>query len=770
MIEFTFSLYGCLIVCFAIGYTPSRLLWQDKEPDSVTSQSNNQTLLIFAFPIGFILLNLSIFFVAQILATGVARIAPASLLGLLLVSGGLIIKMGELRGFLKIVRNHSHFLTFLFVLIVPLSAIHLLWPMLLHGWQIGYANGTDGAAYTYLGEYLQYHPWRPGSITDAVPFYYIGRPLTSYLPADALALLPITFYQAQSMTTVMVSFFSAITLGWLSQHLFAQQDARRSLFLAAIVLGIFGFHYQLYWDRSFMSHYFSLLPFLLTPVYFFLPDKPGTRLAFLFALFLTAITVYSIGLSLIQFVLIAFGLAALWLSRHISLKRLIINGSTALAALICANALLYKSEAPFFLGNTARGYDPSLKTWQNLTIKFGLLPASLPSDDLLFQLALLLIAALVAYAFLRSLLEAKRKPIYLAILLGMGGILLTAIYKDKFFFLDKAIVYFVPLLLLPLLADLKPWPDLKRKLAVIPLAVIFLIFVYNGYFMLDRFYYTIADARSSFVSDEMVKTKEDIIAKYHPRKIFAVDNLLERHHLTRVLFHDVAWQQNTAAHVWAEFGINPKSPPPSFKNYDFDLLLIGKPINLSAETTDSGTRLTALVESIKSIAKIIGIPDSNAHGTYQDALRAGIEKPILDPVDYGANKAWRIAELPGHDIYSAGASVVDFDLSWHMVTGHPNQPTHFRLAREQGAEIVFVNGGSHRWLEIDYSLRKGGTVLDATPMPFSLFTIDHHPLHVMNAHTVRVTCPDICRERVNRIKLNLPQGMEVIVSGVRFGA
>ncbi|MBI5937662.1 MAG: hypothetical protein HY850_07430, partial [Betaproteobacteria bacterium] len=483
MINFTLSLYAYLAISLAIGYLPSRYLWSHRAIDQKSELAHTQTVLIFAIPIGFLLLNLTIFLVSRPLETGIAQVATLTLATLLLcVSAFILVRKQEPTDLIEVLRGQGRFLLFLFLIILPLSAIHLLWPMLLHGWQAGYAIGTDGAAYLYLGEYLQHHYWGPGSAPGIVPFGYIGRPLASYLPADALAIFPITMYQAQSMTTVMVSFFSALTLGWLAQHFFARQDSSRPLLLAAVVMGLFAFQYQIYWDRSFMSHYFSLLPFLLTPVYFFLPARVGGRFAFLFVLFLTAITVYSIGLSLIQFVLISFGLAALWLSRHISLKRLILDGTTAIAALVSANALLYKTEAPFFLGNMARGYDPSLKTWQNITIKFGLLPTPLPFEDKFFLLAMLLIAALTAYAYFRALADRKRSPIYLSMLLGMSAILVTAVLKDKYFFLNKAIVYFVPLLFLPLLADLKPWPDLKRKAATIPLAVIFLVFAYNGYF------------------------------------------------------------------------------------------------------------------------------------------------------------------------------------------------------------------------------------------------------------------------------------------------
>ncbi|MBI5937554.1 MAG: hypothetical protein HY850_06880, partial [Betaproteobacteria bacterium] len=232
-------------------------------------------------------------------------------------------------------------------------------------------------------------------------------------------------------------------------------------------------------------------------------------------------------------------------------------------------------------------------------------------------------------------------------------------------------------------------------------------------------------------------------------------------HLTRILFHDVDWQQNTAAHVWAEFGINPKNPPPQFKDYGFDLLLIGKPVHLSAAVSGGVAN---------GIIKAIGNNDSSAHDTYQDALKAGIEKPILDPVDYSANQPWQIAGLPGHNIYSNGASLVDFDLSWDIVAGHSSESTHFRRTREQGAEIVFVNGGTHHWLEIDFQLEKDGVILDANPMPKSLFALNYRPMQAIGTHTVRATCPDICDARINRIKLNLPQGVAVTVSGVRFGS
>lgn len=720
MIEFIFSLYAYLILCFVIGYFPARYLWPHAI-DHKTELAHSQSVLIFSFPIGFFLFNLAVFLFCRIQEAGVARIAPYTLAGLLLTVGlFFLLRRQALVPLFQLLHTQTRFLLFLLALVLPLSALHLLWPMLLHGWQAGYAIGTDGAAYIYLGEYLQQHYWGPGSAPGIVPFGYIGRPLASYLPADALALFPITMYQAHSLIAALISFFLALTLGWLAQQSFALQDSRRPLILAAIVMGIFAFQAQIYWDRSFMSQFFSLLPFLLTPVYFFLPTRIVIRFAFLFFLFLIATTVYSIGLSLIQFFLISFGLAILWILRHIQFKRLTSEGITAFAALACANGLLYKTEAPFFLGNLERGYAPILKTLQNITIKFGLFAVPIPAEDKFFQLAILLIIFLIVYAFIRAFHNAKQHPGYLAMLLGTGGILLVAALLNKYFFLNKVIVYFIALLFIPLLADIKPIKGLKWKLGSLLLAGVFSAFVLSGFYILDRYYYTIANQRSSYISRGMIEVRDNLVMKYHPKTIFAIDNLLERHQLTRILFHDVGWRQGTTLDVWQEFGINPKNPPPSFKNYDFDLLLIGK--------------------------------------------------SDYDPVDYSADKPWWVGELPGHDIYRRGASIVDFDLSWDLVTGRPKDSVYFRRSREPGAEIVFVNDGAHRWLEIDFQLEKDGTTLNLAAAPENLFTLDNHPLRTVSAHTVRTTCPDLCQQRINHIKLNSPPGMGVIVSGVRFGS
>lgn len=717
MIEYTLSLYTYVLACLIIGYLPSHYLWTSRTSDGKADIPLDQTILVFAFPVGFLLLNLTVLAACRWLEVGVAYTAPLALAVLLVLNLGLLAVRPSTRiNLVDSFQRQGKLLVLIFILILPLSGIHLLWPMLLHGWQGGYAMGSDGAAYIYQGIYLQQHFWGPGSTTSVVPFGYIGRPLTSYIPANALALFPITPFQAHSLSSVMVSFFSALTLGWSAWRFFSQQDMRRPLLLAAIAMGLFAFHFQLYWDGSYMSHYYSLLPFLLIPAYFFLPNNTFAKFGFLSLAFTAAITIYSIGLSLIQAVLLLTTLGMLWLFRHISLKRLLTEFTLTIAALAAANALLFKSESPFFLGNMARGYAASLKSWQNVTVKLGLLPNYTTPDWLSFQFAILLIILLVAYAIYRAIHDSKSNPVYLGLLLSMSAIIAEAALRDKYFFLNKVITYLVPLLLLPLLAGIRPGPGVKHNLLTAAPLVIFVAFAFSGWFMLYHFFYVIADARSTVISDSMINTKNYILSRYPAKNIFAVDNMLERHHITRVLFYDTDWQQNTNSNVWAEFGIDPKAPPSSFKNYNFDMLIVGK--------------------------------------------------SDMDPVDYSANKMWLIGELPGHDIYSAGASLVDFDLSWELAP-RPSETVYFRRSSERDAEITFVNGGSHHWLEIDFQLDKDGAPIEIGPA--NLFTLGNHPLQAISAHTVRATCPDICKDRISRIKLNLPQGMAVTVSGVRFG-
>lgn len=717
MIIFISSFFIIQLVYFIIGYYPSKYIFKCRFKNITREQ---QTILIFSPILGLIILTSAAYFISKALNSGVFLIGPIVTVSLILLAAlATLLNSEERQFFLSLISEQRGFLLAALLFLAPLSCAHLTWAMINYDWQFAYSISTDGAAYTYLIEFLQNNFWGPGkSLVNMVPMPYIGRPLTSYMPAIAYSILPINIFQSQTLTCMNFSFYCALLMGWLGKNIFEYKENYSPYIIAAICFGIFSFHASLYWDKSYLSHYYSALPFLLTTVPFFISaDKYLKKFLLLSVIFITSIGIYTLGLAIIQTIIIFTIIFTLMLSKKVNIKNIFYDSLIVILALSTALLIFYSTESAFFIGNLDRGYSPNLKSWENVFYKFGI---TMFSDTKLsgwaFLSSALMVIALFIYSAHKCIVNFKTYPIFPGYLLGILFIIIAAIFKDKFFFINKSLFYLFIVIIIPIISDFNLKFQKTGNFIKIFLGIIFINLIISGTHSIS-FFYDVARGRDSFVTAEKINLARDLFITGESKKIFSVDNLLERHLLNRVIFSKFEWQPNLNEFVSPEFGINSKSPPINFLKYEYDLLAIG---------------------------------DSD-----------------MDPVDYSQNDAWAISAFPGLKLYSREASAIDFDYKWVTSQSQNGDGNYIKTTSLEDSKIYFINGGYHKSLSIEFEIQ-GDSISTPTKNTQPLIKVNGVIFKNKIPGIIEINCPTICQMRVNSISLSPKDNTYLIIKSIRF--
>lgn len=608
--------------------------------------------LLLAFPLGYLLINFAVFIASLATQSGTRDLARPVAGAVLAASAACLILLPGLRArAARLLRSQWRLLALVLLVVFPLSAFHILLPMFTKGWQYAYAISNDGATYLMLLEHIQDHHWTLGQIAkETLHLSYIGRPLFHYAQAITQSLSWLTPYQAYSLAGVVVAGLAALGLALCALRWFRPPRAALPLALSAAVFGLFGFYETLYYQRSYLPHYYSFFTLLFPLACLDLAQQRLRRFAILLVFMFGAIYVYTLGLAVILTCLLLAACGFRFLLGSPRSRQPIYDGLLALAAFALAALVALPTELPFFIGNLGRGFTGTVDL-----VEFWVRQTGLENEfvhivrlPLVAGLALL---GLLAYAATAALARARKDPTALGVLAGVATIVAAALVLNKYFFLNKFAVFMVPLLFAPLVAHMSPERTRAALARSLPALGIMGVFALSGFLTLQFFFIPKTVSTGTYITARMIADRDALYRDHAPTTCLAVDHNTERVLLVRQFFKKLRWQPACSLGSYEELRINPKHPPDWFSDYDYDVLFVS-----------AGDR---------------------------------------DPVDYSANAPYLLQDWEGlWSFYGPRASLVEFDLNWGLSTGPSGESVYFRRLDGGKGSVRFVNKGDNTRFDI----------------------------------------------------------------------
>lgn len=682
------------------------------------SDDDDRAALLLAFPLGYLLLNFAIFAVSLAARAGTRGLAlPVAGTVLVAATACLTLLPGLRSRTTRLLHVHWRLLALVFLVVFPLAAFHVLYPMFTKGWQYAYSISNDGATYLMLLEFIQDHHWTLGQVArDTLHLSYIGRPLFHYAQASTLSLSWLTPYQAYSLSAVVTAGLAALGMTLCAVRWFRPAGVVLPLVLSATVFGIFGFYETLYYQRSYLPHYYSFFTLLFPLACLDLAPNALRRFALMLWFMFGAIFMYTMGLAVILACLLLSACAARYLLGRPRTRQPLYTGLVVLAAFVLAVLVALPTELPFFIGNLGRGFTGTVDLMDFWVRQSGLENefVRVVRADLVGGLTLL---ALLAYAAVAPLVRARKDASSLGVLGGMGGIVIAALVLGKFFFLNKFLVFMIPILFVPLAGTI----SLRRTPAAMAYSAAGLgiigVFAMSGFLTLQFFFIPKAASTGTFITREMIANQETLYHTYAPRACLAVDNNTERVLLMRQFFKDLRWQPSCSQGVYEELRVNLKTPPAWFDSYDYDLLFL------------------ALTDQ--------------------------------DPVDYSPNEPYKLLAWEGvSTLYGPQASAVDFDLNWGLSAGPRGESRYYRRLEGGLGTLRFINKGGNSWLRIRLRVLKDGHPVADFPVQAVRATVNGAEAPIGPDGVL--ASPGLVAG-VNRVEIGNSGGEMVEVIGIEFG-
>src|SRR6266478_7437531 len=255
--KFFLLAYAQLLLSFLIGIAPAFFFYRR----TLITRGRASSLLFVSLASlsGFLLLPFTVFNLSVLLQKNVTELIYPVTLILLVANLIAVIRNIQLRtSLVRMFSNQWHIIAVLIFLIFPLSAFHILWPLIKHSVVMGYAIGNDGAAYFGAIDGLQSTFWEVNKAG-----LVISRPLMQYAMAVTAAFWRVENYFAYGVTTALAASLIAAALATTFVQL-ARLRNRPSESLtcfatAAAIIGIAGTFPTLYYTGT-LSQYYGAIP------------------------------------------------------------------------------------------------------------------------------------------------------------------------------------------------------------------------------------------------------------------------------------------------------------------------------------------------------------------------------------------------------------------------------------------------------------------------------------------------------------------------------
>src|SRR5207249_4180955 len=243
---------------------------------------------------GFLLLPFVVFNMSVLFQKNVTELIYPVTATILIANVIVVIRNTRLRISLsRVLKSQSDIVAILLFAIFPLSALHILWPLVKNNVVMGYAIGNDGAAYFGAIDGLQSTFWEVNKAG-----LVLSRPLMQYAMAVTAAFWKVENYFAYGVTTALVASLIAAGLGTTFVRLAKVRHRTGSSLVcfttAAAAVGVAGTFSTLYYTGT-LSQYYGAVPVFFALTLPLVSTRP-VRLFFwtLFA-YACVIRMYTIG-------------------------------------------------------------------------------------------------------------------------------------------------------------------------------------------------------------------------------------------------------------------------------------------------------------------------------------------------------------------------------------------------------------------------------------------------------------------------------------------
>jgi hypothetical protein len=477
------------------------------------------------------------------------------------------------------------------VFIAPYSIVY---PLFSHpGVVVWYSDGTDGARYLMLTEYLRHHPFVVGALVkDPLPYTLSFASLELVSRAGVASFLGCSAEQAYTIHGILAHAFIAHGFVLLSLSVFGWM--RGFEILGAVVFCISSGLTNWVYHGGSLAHHASIAPFLFAASSFVLFRQSYLKQIAWNLLWCTTIGLgYTITLIIAYFGFMSFALIASVITRSVTWRRASVVLLLAIVVLAPLFVFLsphefYKISAQFSrdvtqfspVGNRG-GY--SMTFVESVLKLFGVIDryddfALMPSRAIYPPFYIICgLFVMSVFVLRRSLL---RVPGFLAILafvaFGWGFML----YEGQTHQLYKASLYFAAMLSIIPFAALctSSKSDGGTKFLSVIIVIGGLYIAAKG-FAVSRAYFKRAEVNSFLVDKDARELKSVLDSLKTSRDgkltLFVAEEWVERSQLLRTYFRDFHWLLAHNPTIWPEYGM--KYEDLSQARYDSDVLLSVEP-------------------------------------------------------------------------------------------------------------------------------------------------------------------------------------------------
>lgn len=738
---------------FIVGYYPSSYFYKD-EYDSVGSIIR----IMLSTALGFLLHGFIIFNFAVIFQLKINSFSFTTSILLLVLS--LIITLSRSKTntiFLKLIFKEYWIFIIIILIIIPISAFHIFYPMIRYDHIASYAIGNDGAAYFRSIEGLVKDYWRPGGEQNLIVWL---RPLMQYIMAIPSSVAKLPSHYSYSISSAMIMLLNTFCLSLIAFKIFFISNAIKvwvSIIISAFTFGVAGCFSTLYYNGT-LSQYFGSLPVFFAFTFLYLKKGVVNQVFWYFFSFCFIITMYSIGNILIPITFI-MGFIVLtilfdWKTNELGEKKYKKIFVVVFALLGAISIYNYEISSIFdWAGSRNLGLNTNFLS--SIVIDFGLYSKYLGRGSEQENL----LGLTMIFMFAVSLLQIKsiEKPYLIFLIFPFIVSLVFALFDGRNLFLTKYGCLIFPLISLNLhsllkfsfsdFTDFKKYfsaliysatlnihsflkflfSDFKKLFSVIIycasfiiLSSSFIILTYLGFWQLNDFYIVMVNDRRIFVDTQLEKVKEIMInTRNENANILGVDYFSERNPFLRSFFNTFNWQPVRSSRIWPDYAFTATHHPKELDEYNYDFIFIAN--------------------------DFVGPAD----------LIKNNESHILGKVS------------PTFFLLDNKASYIDFDLNFEpykitQISKNPLASKFSLISKAHESIVTFVNYGFHKKITLNLELLGSGNKVE-------IFLNNgkkiFNPLDKFANITLFLT--DDCMGKINYITLK-QTGEGLIVNNVTF--